>query len=82
MKLLPLFFGLLLLTGCSDQGPFKVGDTLVAASDGTELGRIIEIGNHSFENGASGRSVHVQLPSGKDAWYSLDTTKVSYLVKP
>jgi hypothetical protein len=82
MKLTPFLLALLLLAGCSDKGAFKIGDTLVAASDGTELGKVIEVGNHSFENGASGASIHVLMPSGKDAWYSMDTTKVSYLVKP
>jgi hypothetical protein len=81
-KLVPCLFALLLLVGCAARSPFKVGDTLVSAKDGTVLGKVIELGDHSFENGASGPSVHVELLSGKDAWYSTDTTVGAYVVKP
>jgi hypothetical protein len=81
MKLAPLVLAFCLLAGCADQKPFKTGDVLVSARDGTELGTVIELGSHKFENGVAGESVHVQLPSGKNAWYSLDTTVGSYVVK-
>jgi hypothetical protein len=81
MKIAPLLLGLCLLAGCADEKPFKQGDILVSAKDGTVLGTVIELGNHSFENGASGPSVHLELTSGKNAWYSLDTTRSSYVVK-
>jgi hypothetical protein len=70
-----------LLAGCGDVKPFKAGDVLVSAKDGTELGTVIELGDHIFENGASGPSVHVQMPSGTNAWFSLDTTQGTYVVK-
>jgi hypothetical protein len=81
MKLAPLFAAFLILAGCAKDEPFHKGDTLVSAQDGSLLGTVIEVGNHSFENGASGRSVHMELPSGKDAWYSMDTTVGTYVVK-
>jgi hypothetical protein len=81
MKIAPWICAALLFAGCAAPIPFKVGDTLVSAQDGTELGRVIELGDHSFENGAAGPSVHVELASGKDAWYSLDTTTGTYVVK-
>jgi hypothetical protein len=81
MKLAPLFLACCLLAGCAVEKPFKPGDVLVSVKDGTELGTVIELGDHSFENGASGASVHLQLPSGRNAWYSLDTTLGSYVVK-
>lgn len=81
MRPVPLFLAFCLLAGCAKQKPFKSGDILVSAKDGTELGTVIELGDHSFENGASGPAVHVQLPSGKAAWYSLDTTEGSFVVK-
>jgi major membrane immunogen (membrane-anchored lipoprotein) len=81
MRPASLLCALLLLAGCGHPDPFKKGDVLVAASDRTVLGTVIEIGDHSFDNGASGRSLHVELPSGKDAWYSMDTTTGTYIVK-
>ncbi len=81
MKFAPLFLALCLLSGCAEEKPFKQGDVLVSAKDGAVLGTVIELADHSFENGASGPSVHMQLPSGGNAWYSLDTTKSSYIVK-
>ena len=81
MRLACLLCALLLLAGCGRPDPFKKGDVLVAASDGTVLGTVIEIGDHSFENGAAGRSLHVALASGQDAWYSMDTTVGTYVVK-
>ncbi len=71
-----------LLGGCAEAKPFKPGDTLVAAKDGAVLGRVIELGDHHFENGAAGPSVHVELPGGQNRWYSLDTTVGTYVVKP
>ena len=79
---LRLLFLTALLAGCAAAKPFKPGDVLVAAKDGTVLGRVIELGNHSFENGASGPSVHVELPDGHNRWYSLDTTVGTYVAKP
>jgi hypothetical protein len=81
MKIAPLLLGFCLLAGCADQKPFKQGDILVSAKDGTDLGTVIEVGDHSFENGASGPSVHLLLTSGKNAWFSVDTTRSSYIVK-
>jgi hypothetical protein len=81
MKRLPLALALLLLGGCAEKGPFKVGDILVARSDGAVLGKVVELGNHRFENGASGPSLHVLLQTGGDAWYTEDTTEVSYTIK-
>jgi hypothetical protein len=68
MKLTPLFLAACLLSGCAQEKAFKPGDVLVSAKDGTELGTVLEVGDHSFENGASGASVYVQLASGKSAW--------------
>jgi len=81
MKLRMLLFTAL-LAGCAASKPFKAGDVLVAAKDGALLGRVIELGDHSFENGATGPSVHVELPDGRNRWYSLDTTVGTYVVKP
>lgn len=71
----------LLLAGCSADPPFKAGDVLVSAKDGTELGKVIELGDHTYENGAGGPSVHVVLPSGKNRWFTLDTTVGNYVVR-
>jgi hypothetical protein len=81
MKLAPFLLLVLTCAGCAGTKPFQPGDTLVSAKDGTELGKVIGLGYHNFENGASGESVHVMLSSGKDAWYSLDTTIGSYIAK-
>jgi hypothetical protein len=81
MKITPLFLAFFLLAGCSEEKPFRQGDVLISAKDGTELGTVIEVADHSFENGASGPSVHLQLASGKNAWYSMDTTRETYVVK-
>jgi hypothetical protein len=76
-----VFLLTLLLAGCSADPPFRPGDVLVSAKNGTELGKVIELGDHSFENGAAGPSVHVELPSGKNRWFTLDTTVGTYVVK-
>jgi hypothetical protein len=77
----PLLLALCVPAGCAEQKPFKWGDILVSAKDGTELGTVTELGDHSFENGASGPSVHLQLPSGKNQWHSLDATEGTHVAK-